>query len=107
MMNKVIYNKLVRDKIPDILEQKNKQFSFSVMSDEEYKEKLLEKLQEEVSEFLLDPCVEELADIQEVLSSITETMGFLDSDVQATRAKKLSSRGAFKEKYILDFVLEG
>ena len=70
-----VYNKLVRDEIPNILTEKGKKFTSHVAKDkEEYKNKLMEKLQEEVGEFLEKPCVEEIADIQEVLDALAHSI---------------------------------
>ena len=66
------YNKLVRDRIPEILTEKGLDFVVRpVASEEEYVAKLKEKLQEEVDEFLDNPCAEEMADIQEVLDALS------------------------------------
>ena len=72
------YDKLVRDDIPDIIESTGKKCKYHTADPEEYYEKLKEKLLEEVQEFLLTPNVEELADIEEVIYSISafKAMGY-------------------------------
>ena len=66
-----IYNKLVRDKIPEIIkENDNKDCKIRVLNNEEYLEELNKKLQEEVKEYLESGEVEEVADIEEVLRAI-------------------------------------
>ncbi|PIR97054.1 MAG: hypothetical protein COT91_03485 [Candidatus Doudnabacteria bacterium CG10_big_fil_rev_8_21_14_0_10_41_10] len=65
----VKYNKLVRDKIPEILDQKNILYEKRFANDSEYKEELIKKLLEEVTEFAETPTEEELADVIEVIES--------------------------------------
>ena len=68
-MNKeIVYNKLVRDNILEIISNNNQKSSYHIATDEEYKNKLLEKLQEEVYEFITDKNEEELADIFKLLN---------------------------------------
>jgi len=64
------YNKLIRDKIPKILDDKKVKYKIHIADEKEYEEKLLKKLQEEVTEFLTDKNVEELADIEEVILAL-------------------------------------
>ncbi len=100
------YDKLVRDKIPDILRAKEKEFSYRVANDGEYWDKLCEKLQEEVTEFLEKPSIEELADIQQVLMAIQDRMGFCHMDLEIIRTEKAIQRGEFERGYILESVVE-
>ena len=65
-----VYNKLVRDKIPDIIKAEGRTVKTRVLNDEEYRVELNKKLQEEVKEYLDDNNVEELADIVEVIYGI-------------------------------------
>ncbi|MEA3304638.1 MAG: nucleoside triphosphate pyrophosphohydrolase [Patescibacteria group bacterium] len=71
---KQTYNKLIRDKILEKLDSKNIQYSSYIAGDIEYKEKLDNKLQEEVDEFLKDQNIEELADILEVIHTQTKKL---------------------------------
>jgi len=71
-MNITIYNKLIRDKIPQIIKQTGKNCTIAILSDEEYIKKLNEKLLEEVKEYLESGSVEELADISDVIHAILE-----------------------------------
>lgn len=96
------YNKLIRDKIPEILKNKNIDFITHVASDEEYWNKLKEKLQEEVDEFIKDDNSEELADILEVIYAICDYQNVSKSELEKIRKEKSEKRGAFKDKIILD-----
>ena len=101
-----IYNKLVRDRIPDILKHVDKQYSMHIADEKEYGEKLKEKLQEEVQEFLENPCLEELADITEVISTIVYNMGYTSQDLNECMTTKKGARGGFHERIILENVKE-
>lgn len=96
------YNKLVRDKIPEILKKKGLNPTIHIASEEEYKVKLKEKLQEEVNEFLESNNTEELADILEVIYAICENEGLSIEDLEKLRKSKSEERGSLKNKIILD-----
>ncbi len=96
------YNKLVRDKIPEIIQSKGDVPHTHIASDEEVAIKLKEKLQEEVNEFLKDDNVEELADILEVLYAFCDFKKIDHTELERTRQKKAEERGAFLNKIILD-----
>ena len=97
------YNKLVRDKVPDIIESTGSGCKFHIATDEEFLLKLKEKLLEEAQEFFDNPCVEELADIQEVLDTISQIHYW---DVYGARHDKRHLRGTFWKRYVLDEVEE-
>ena len=69
-MKKVLYYKLVRDRIPEIIEETHKQFSVRELDEEEIRRFGLKKLAEEVQEFIEDPSAEEAADILEILEFV-------------------------------------
>ena len=73
---KTIYNKLVRDRIPEIIRKRGAQCEVRVLEDGEFEQCLKAKLGEEVSEFIgassVDDRVAEIADIYEVLDGIME-----------------------------------
>jgi len=96
------YNKLVRDKIPEIIKNNGAIPITHIADDEEYWQKLKEKLQEEVEEFLKDENEEELADILEVIYAICDFKNFDKEKLELLRKKKAEERGGFKDKIILD-----
>lgn len=100
------YNKLVRDRIPEILEAKGKKYT--VRQIEEGFEKgsyLRKKLVEETDEFLKQPCIEELADVQEVIFALVENMGYQPEHLEVFRKEKAEIRGTFRDNWILEEVL--
>jgi predicted house-cleaning noncanonical NTP pyrophosphatase (MazG superfamily) len=98
------YNKLVRDKIPEIIKADGRECDTEIASGEE-KYKLLEaKLQEEVNEFLEDKNLEELADVMEVLFGLAEVLGYSEEELLKVRDKKREERGGFKEGIVLKSV---
>ena len=96
------YNKLVRDRIPEILKQKGITPVTRIASDEEYWEKLKEKLIEEVNEFKEKETEEELADILEVINAIADFKKIEKEKLETLRKNKAEKRGAFKDKVILN-----
>ena len=96
------FNKLIRDKIPDIMRTKGQTAVTHIAKDEEYWLKLKTKLQEESSEFAKDPNDEELADILEVIHAICDYRKTDMVALESIRKKKFEERGGFKSRLILD-----
>ena len=96
------YDKLVRDKIPEIIEGRGGKASFRPCADDaEYLSRLVVKLREEVDEFDRDRNAEELADILEVIRALCLRLGLDPRDVETLRAKKEAERGGFEKRLIL------
>lgn len=97
-----IYNKLVRDKITDIIEADGRIAKYRILDDNEYRQELNKKLQEEVKEYLEDNNVEELADIVEVIYGILNSMNVSIKEFEKIRINKQEKRGAFEKKIYLE-----
>jgi len=96
--------KLVRDKIPEIIEKSGKTPVIHTAKDKEYWEELKNKLNEEVNEFLEEENKEELADIIEVIHTISDYKQFNMEEIKSLRKQKSEERGGFKDRIILDRV---
>ncbi len=101
-----IYNKLVRDNIPDIILKDNELPVTRVLNDEEFIKELNKKLQEEVNEYLEGENIEEMVDILEVIRAILEYKNVSYEDIEEKRKKKANKRGTFKEKIYLEKVIQ-
>ena len=106
-MNIKIYNKLVRDKIPQIIKQSGKQAIIEEVSGKEYLRLLNAKLGEELQEYFESQSVEELADLVEVVYAILEHKDVSLQDFEVIRKQKVEERGAFKKKLLLKEVIDG
>jgi len=96
------YNKLVRDKIPEYILSKGGVPLTHIAAEEEYWQKLKDKLLEEVMEFQKDENMEEYADILEVLEAISDYKKFDNNEIKKIKNNKVKERGAFKKWVILD-----
>lgn len=97
--------KLVRDRIPEIHRKTvlpgDLAATFHQASCDEYNYFLRKKLQEEVDEFLENPCLEEMADIVEVLEAFCHEMGNSFEEMEAVRRSKAKDQGKFQQKWII------
>ena len=100
----ITYNKLVRDKIPEIIREKGDKPSTHTAVDAEYKVKLNEKLKEEVEEYLESERNEELADILEIIYAICQSKGLAKKELEEMRKRKADEKGRFDKKIILECV---
>ena len=90
--------KLVRDRIPEIIEADGKVPVTRILSEEEYLNALDIKLEEEVAEYQSDKSIEEMADVLEVLFAICEAKGYSVEQLMEVKQKKEDSRGGFKKR---------
>ena len=95
------FNKIVRDKIPDIIASQGRAVEARPLSDEEALEYLKKKLTEEVNEFLSSSSLEELADVAEVLRALASALGSSVSEIEKIRKKKRQTNGGFSKKILL------
>ena len=98
------YHKLVRDRIPEIIEQSGKTCTCSVLTDEEYLKFLDEKLNEELEEYQESKSMEELADLLEVMRAVAIARGSSPEEVERIRKEKAEKRGGFEKKILLEEV---
>ncbi|SHJ10955.1 Predicted house-cleaning noncanonical NTP pyrophosphatase, all-alpha NTP-PPase (MazG) superfamily [Clostridium cavendishii DSM 21758] len=97
-----VYNKLVRDRIPEIIKNSGSECEYSMLTGEEKTEMLEKKLMEEAGEFLEVKNLEELADVVEVLFGLAEDLGYSEEELVRAREKKRGERGKFKEGIVLE-----
>ncbi|MDB8803590.1 nucleoside triphosphate pyrophosphohydrolase [Romboutsia sp. 1001216sp1] len=96
-----VYDKLVRDRIPEIIEASGNKCEIERVSDELALEYLYKKLGEEVNELLEDKNLDEIADVMEVLFAIGKKYGYSEDDVLNKRNEKRNSRGGFYDNLVL------
>lgn len=94
--------KLVRDKIPDIAGDKAE---FEVLSNDDYRTSLRDKLVEEAKEVQAADTranlVEELGDLEEVMRAILDDASITYEEMDSIRQSKVMQRGKFEEKYVM------
>lgn len=96
------YNKLVRDRIPEIIERSGKKPIYRIIKDEdEYKRYLEKKLDEEVKEFHDSKSIDEIVDIIEVVTALATVYGHSTHDITRRRAIKIADRGKFNNRILL------
>ena len=102
----MLYCKLVRDKIPQIIEKSGKHALIDTLSDKDYEIYLERKLDEEVHEYHDSKDFEELADILEILIALAKVKGCSFSDLVNLQSKKAHEKGGFSKKILLISVAE-
>jgi predicted house-cleaning noncanonical NTP pyrophosphatase (MazG superfamily) len=99
------YNKLVRDRIPEIIEATGKKFSTSILDEEQYIKELKKKSLEELEEYheaeTNKDALEELADVLEIMHALASVHGSSIEEVERIRKEKAEKRGGFQEKIFL------
>ncbi len=95
------YNKLVRDRIPEIIRANGEHPVTRTLGDAEYLTELVRKLEEECDEFKADLSLEELADVQEVVLALADAIASR-AELERVRADKAAQRGAFAQKIFLE-----
>ncbi|MBR5232554.1 MAG: nucleoside triphosphate pyrophosphohydrolase [Clostridia bacterium] len=100
----VIHNKLVRDFIPAIIARSGRTARTRTLNEEEYLRCLEDKLQEETKEYLSAPCMEEIADILEVIEAICAARNYDMPQLLSIKSKKRSERGGFADRIYLESV---
>lgn len=100
-----IYNKLVRDKIPEIIQLTGRKFTTRILTEEEYitelKKKSFEELEEYINANTRKEALEELADLMEIVHAFAISHDTTLEEVEKLRQRKAEIRGAFYEKVFL------
>lgn len=106
----IVYNKLVRDNIPEIIRSNNGEPLFRKLNDNEYWEYLLKKDIEELEEVRTASSIEErkkeLADKLEIIRTMSEFNGFTLQDIIEEADRKKEKNGGFKKRILLEKVIE-
>ena len=105
-MKTKVYQKLVRDRIPEIIEADGKTCVMETLSDSRYLEMLDAKLAEELAEYQESKSLEELADLLEVMRAVVQARGWTWGQLEQVRQEKAMQRGGFEKKILLKEVIE-
>lgn len=100
-----VYNKLVRDRIPEIIKNDGNEPVIRIMEKAEYKQSLFKKLHEEINEFTEDESIEELCDVLEVIDALKTVLGYSDESISEIKSKKQAANGAFNDRIFLEKVI--
>jgi predicted house-cleaning noncanonical NTP pyrophosphatase (MazG superfamily) len=95
------FNKVIRDKIPEIIQKDGYTCNIQTLSDEKFLLEIEKKLSEEVTEYQNDKNPEELADILEVIYKIAQLKGVSKEELEKIRIKKLQNKGGFEKNLFL------
>ena len=101
-----LYDKLVRDRIPEIIIADGKSCTLEILSDADYLRLLDAKLDEELAEYHKEQNLEELADLLEVLYATAVARGYTLDELERVRAEKAKKRGGFQKKILLKEVID-
>ena len=101
---KYVYNKLVRDKIPENINAvEGRSCNYKILNDKEYLQELDKKILEEAHEFIEEHSVEELADLMEVIFAVMKNRSISMEEVENARQIKNNKKGSFHNKiYLMD-----
>ena len=105
-METIVYHKLVRDRIPEIIRASGKTCTTEVLSDADYIRAIDAKLDEELAEYHKDQNIAELADLLEVIRAAAVARGYTIEQLEQVRAEKAAKRGGFEKKLYLKEVIE-
>ena len=101
------YEKLVRDRIPEIIDRAGKTATWRELRDDEFRLALKAKALEEAQELFDatdDALLSELADLEEVVQAILTAYGHSRGELDLVRKRKNEDRGAFARRRFLESV---
>lgn len=99
-----VYNKLIRDNIPSIIEKSGRTPRTRILDEHDYVTAIDRKLDEELAEYHENPCLEELADLMEVIYAAAQARGFSALELEKVRLEKAAVRGGFAKRVFLESV---
>ena len=106
MKKHTVHNKLVRDRIPEIIEASGRTCITEVLPNDAYIQALDAKLSEELEEYQQSKSLEELADLLEVMGAVVKARGYTWDDLTRVRKEKRTQRGAFEQRIFLKEVID-
>ncbi len=106
MKKHTVHNKLVRDRIPEIIEASGGTCITEVLTNDAYMQALDAKLNEELAEYQRSKKLEELADLLEVMGAVVKARGYTWDELTCVRKEKRAQRGAFEQRIFLKEVIE-
>ncbi|EOO75027.1 MULTISPECIES: nucleoside triphosphate pyrophosphohydrolase [Bacillus cereus group] len=99
------YNKLIRNKIPQIIKANGKTPTTRILPEDEYIKEICKKTQEELTEYIEATTkpdkLEELSDLLELINALAEHEGTTLEEIDAIRKKKAEERGGFQNRVFL------
>ncbi len=109
-MEPIIYNKLVRDKIPSIISAEGRKAVTRTLETSEFEHFLRMKLLEEAQELFETKdsadFQKEAADVMEVIMALADHFGVAMTSIEDLRIKRARERGAFRDRIFLESVYE-
>lgn len=109
-MKKIIYNKLIRDKIPEIIEKSGGIFKIHKLNKTEFKKELAKKILEEGKELCeaksKADISNELSDLLELIQTIARQYKISPEKLEGSRIEKYRKRGGFEKRLFLEYVEE-
>jgi predicted house-cleaning noncanonical NTP pyrophosphatase (MazG superfamily) len=100
-MSRIVYNKLIRDRIPEIIERDNRKYAVVIIPPAEFDMALREKLVEEAQEAIKADdanLITELADIQEIILALMKLHRIDAVELETVRVHRLQKRGGFENR---------
>ena len=95
------YNKLVRDRIPELIKESGRASTSRILSKEEYFNALLDKIVEEIEEYRSSGLEEEIADVYEALDCLVEFKEYEPMHIDYLKLIRKEARGSFRERVLL------
>ena len=101
---KMKYNKLVRDRIHELIEESGRKQISRTLNEDEYEQALMDKIVEEIEEYRVSKNEEEIADIYEVLDCLVKLKDYEPMHIDYLRLIKREARGSFHKRILLEEV---